>query len=395
MESDVDCMRKKDNMKIGIFGGTFDPFTPAHAAIVNEVLKQKLADVVYVAPTITNWYRSKDDKWLTDAERADVCRHGIEELVHGNAVLWTNDIDRKNAIERPELQEQFAANWHFIDTLFDMKAEFAKKFDEPAEIRVIVGSDQFEFFPKWHRFTDILSLAKLIVVQGREHKTVNNGIPHFALKIDSKFADVSATKIRNQYRNMISGIEQYKKEMLNKMTTEKTVYSSPIWNVVEKFDVDHKIGFNPVGINSPDWVTILAKWSSTNEFIVVEQLRYGLMKNFVEFPSGIVDKGETPLHAAKRELKEETGYDVSEKDFEYLGKCAANPAFMNNCMHFFYVDLDACDWKKTEQDLDENEKLTVGKMTEAKLLDSLYDVEDDSSVFMSAAVLKMMQRKRF
>ncbi len=46
-------------MKLAIFGGTFDPFTKAHEAIVNTVLDEKIADEVIIAPTVTNWYRDK------------------------------------------------------------------------------------------------------------------------------------------------------------------------------------------------------------------------------------------------------------------------------------------------------------------------------------------------
>jgi 8-oxo-dGTP pyrophosphatase MutT (NUDIX family) len=36
-------------------------------------------------------------------------------------------------------------------------------------------------------------------------------------------------------------------------------------------------------------------------------------------PGGKVEKNESPLHAAIREMKEETGYDISKQPIEYLG----------------------------------------------------------------------------
>ena len=50
--------------KIAIFGGTFDPFTQAHKAIVKQLVDYVGIDGVVISPTVTNWYRNKDDVWL-------------------------------------------------------------------------------------------------------------------------------------------------------------------------------------------------------------------------------------------------------------------------------------------------------------------------------------------
>ena len=62
-------------MKIGIFGGTFDPFTEAHAAIVAKLLgatgnrfDKPLVDKVVVAPTIVEYHREGKIPWLADEQ---------------------------------------------------------------------------------------------------------------------------------------------------------------------------------------------------------------------------------------------------------------------------------------------------------------------------------------
>lgn len=73
----------------------------------------------------------------------------------------------------------------------------------------------------------------------------------------------------------------------------------------------------------------------------VKQLRFGTMKEYVEFPCGVVEHDEDPHDAAIRELAEETGIKVIDKsDMTYLGKLAANPGFMTNYMHYWAVNLD-------------------------------------------------------
>ena len=46
--------------------------------------------------------------------------------------------------------------------------------------------------------------------------------------------------------------------------------------------------------------------------LMERQFRYPLRRHFIELPAGKIDPGENPLHTAKRELKEECGYEAAE-----------------------------------------------------------------------------------
>ena len=62
----------------------------------------------------------------------------------------------------------------------------------------------------------------------------------------------------------------------------------------------------------PDWVLILAR-TTEGKWVMTEQYRHGTGKIALEFPAGIIDKGETPEEAALRELQEECGYCLDER----------------------------------------------------------------------------------
>jgi len=61
-------------------------------------------------------------------------------------------------------------------------------------------------------------------------------------------------------------------------------------------------------VNKPDGVTIYSLYGEKRDKVVlVRQYRYPVDHFVYEFPSGIVDEGETYREAAVREMKEETG----------------------------------------------------------------------------------------
>ena len=62
----------------------------------------------------------------------------------------------------------------------------------------------------------------------------------------------------------------------------------------------------------PDWVMILPR-TKDGKWVMTKQYRHGIQKIALEFPAGIIDKGETPELAAIRELQEECGYTLDER----------------------------------------------------------------------------------
>ena len=81
-----------------------------------------------------------------------------------------------------------------------------------------------------------------------------------------------------------------------------------------------------------DWVNVLAL-SEDEQVIMVRQYRHGVGRVCVELPGGAVDEGESPAAALRRELLEETGFEVGQ--LEATVSLTPNPATHDNWVHSF------------------------------------------------------------
>ena len=103
----------------------------------------------------------------------------------------------------------------------------------------------------------------------------------------------------------------------------------------------------------PDWVNIIAI-TENGEFVMERQYRHGLDKTCYEIAAGVVENGETPLEAARRELEEETGYGGGE--WKELMLISGNPSTTSNLTHCFLAEGVK---KVSAQHLDSTEDLSV------------------------------------
>jgi 8-oxo-dGTP pyrophosphatase MutT (NUDIX family) len=106
-------------------------------------------------------------------------------------------------------------------------------------------------------------------------------------------------------------------------------------------------------LESQDWVNVIPL-TPANEVVLVRQYRHGTGEVTLEIPGGLVESEDSPEQSARRELREETGYEA--RAMIPLGAVHPNPAFLNN-LCYTYVALDVV--LAGDQEQDEKEDIEV------------------------------------
>jgi ADP-ribose pyrophosphatase len=112
-------------------------------------------------------------------------------------------------------------------------------------------------------------------------------------------------------------------------------------------------------VNFPKTVGILPLIEN-DKIVLIRQFRFPIKKEIWEIPAGKLDNGEKPELGAKRELKEETGYQA--KELRKIGEFYLSPGYSSEYMYLFL----AKGLKKGKQSLDEGEKIKEVKIFSKK-----------------------------
>ncbi len=131
-------------VRLGVFGGAFDPPHLGHVALAEVALEQLQLDRLLILPTGQAWH--KPQSLSGAAHRSAMCALAFGPL--GGKVF----ID--------ERETRRAGPTYTIDTLLELRAE-----NPDAQLYLLMGDDQWCSLPSWHRVDELARLAIICPVR--------------------------------------------------------------------------------------------------------------------------------------------------------------------------------------------------------------------------------------
>lgn len=166
-------------MKIGIFGGSFDPIHCGHAMVANYVSQLGELDCVWLMPSPQNPIKQNvvADFW----HRLNMCR-----IVSSKC----------NAVEVSDFENNLPAPHYTYETLCALRDSFPQD-----EFKLIIGSDNWETFRKWKNPDKIIDEFGLIVYMRPGFKVDGQLPENVTLINDAPVAFISSTLIRKMLKS--------------------------------------------------------------------------------------------------------------------------------------------------------------------------------------------------
>lgn len=164
-------------IRIGLFGGSFDPFHIGHKALIESFLKSGKLDELWVIPTYKPPH--KVDLSITPfRNRLEMCRIGVQNL---------------QGVSVTDIEQKLPTPSYTFQTL----SQFKKMFPY-YRFYLCIGGDQLLNFHQWMLYDAILYMSHLLVAErpGISFASIKKEIWEKAEFIEHQPLDVSSTKIR-------------------------------------------------------------------------------------------------------------------------------------------------------------------------------------------------------
>lgn len=169
-------------MKIGIFGGSFDPIHIGHAIIAQHIISSGAVDRLWFMVSPVNPLKVGKERLVTDTDRLRMVEMVSRPMegVETSAFEFT--------MPRPS---------YTIDTLNALQAKFPDD-----EFYLVTGGDNWQIFTKWRNSDEILAKYHLLIYPRLGYDVViPDELKDRVTLVDAPIIEISSTEVRERLSN--------------------------------------------------------------------------------------------------------------------------------------------------------------------------------------------------
>lgn len=198
-------------MKLGVFGGTFDPPHVGHLAVARDAGEQLGVDHMLLVVA------AQPPSKLGGPLSAAAVRYAmVQAAVRGDPVLEASDVELRRA----------GPSWT-IDTLRELRARHPA-----AELFLLIGVDQWREFATWKDPHGVAALASVVVLarDGQDPAAADPGLGLPCRPLPVRRIDLSSTELRARVRAGRS-IRDLVPEAVRTIIEREGLYAAPARSV--------------------------------------------------------------------------------------------------------------------------------------------------------------------
>jgi nicotinate-nucleotide adenylyltransferase len=163
-------------MKLGFYGGTFDPIHNGHLILARDAVEALGLDRLYFIPNTISPHKVEREPVASPEVRAEMVKAAIQD-------------EPRFDFDDTELNREGIS--YTIDTVMAMR----QRFGDTAEFFYLIGQDNVAQLGSWRRIEDLHQLVNFVVLA--RHK-LDAPLPYVTLE---RRIDISATEIRKRIAN--------------------------------------------------------------------------------------------------------------------------------------------------------------------------------------------------
>ena len=166
-------------MKIGIFGGSFDPIHTGHAIIAHHIISNGVVDRLWMMVSPMNPLKADKEQLVVDTDRLRMVEMVTRPIEH---------------VETSAFEFTMPKPSYTIDTLNALQAKFPDD-----EFYLVIGADNWTVFDKWRNSKEILAKYHVLIYPRLGHDVIiPDNLRNRATLIDAPVIELSSTMVRER-----------------------------------------------------------------------------------------------------------------------------------------------------------------------------------------------------